>query len=427
MRNREIVEAVKHELRKHGATDIEYAHQKRGHPRVWFTWQGERLYKAIAGTSGDRNAHYMARRDVRMILGVAPDPTPRAPQARKQRTKAPAPEPECPTITVGADPWKPLERLRDSMKLIDEPGVYDLPEAEYHADPCAEISLSRSILTTLLERSPRHAWKQHPRLNMHFKRDQKRTFDIGGAAHALLLQGEEAFEELDYPNYKKDVAKQNRDAAYAAGKTPLLKHEAQQVRAMVAAARVQIAHHPDAQGAFQGKAEQTLICQIGGVWMRARLDDLLPGSHVFFDYKTTGDASPGGWWRLAYNHALHWQADFYKRVIREVLQIPNPDFRFVVQEREPPYAIAVYQFGPEAEAIAEQEVTEGIRRWAWCLANGRWGGYPARMMTLDTPGYVANAYEAEKLRAEVLLMENKDIREIALTMQAPLDYEGAEP
>ena len=38
-------------------------------------------------------------------------------------------------------------------------------EAEYHADPAPEPSLSRSLAHTLLTRSPRHAWQAHPRLN----------------------------------------------------------------------------------------------------------------------------------------------------------------------------------------------------------------------------------------------------------------------
>ncbi|WP_242401117.1 hypothetical protein [Acetobacter okinawensis] len=51
------------------------------------------------------------------------------------------------------------------MSIITTPGIYDLPEAQYHADPCPTPSLSNSVARILLDESPMHAHFSHPRLN----------------------------------------------------------------------------------------------------------------------------------------------------------------------------------------------------------------------------------------------------------------------
>jgi hypothetical protein len=40
----------------------------------------------------------------------------------------------------------------------------DVSTAEYHADPCAQPSLSASIARELIHKSPLHAWQVHPKL-----------------------------------------------------------------------------------------------------------------------------------------------------------------------------------------------------------------------------------------------------------------------
>ena len=70
---------------------------------------------------------------------------------------------------------------------ITDPGLYDMPEADYHADPCPEPSLSSTLARLMVNRSPRHAWTASPRLNPDHEPVNKETFDVGRAAHAVLL------------------------------------------------------------------------------------------------------------------------------------------------------------------------------------------------------------------------------------------------
>jgi hypothetical protein len=71
--------------------------------------------------------------------------------------------------------------------MISAAGVYDIPLAEYLRDPAPEPSLSAGIGWTLLTRTPRHAWADHPRLGAMSESKQSKEMDLGTVAHRLLL------------------------------------------------------------------------------------------------------------------------------------------------------------------------------------------------------------------------------------------------
>ena len=306
--------------------------------------------------------------------------------------------------------------------MILEPGIYtDITDEQYHADPCPTPSLLRSVLVTLLERSPSHAWLQHPRLNPAYEPVNKTDFDLGKAAHALLLQGDDVVTIIEADNYRTKSAQVARDEARALGKVPLLPTQAAEVRAMVRAARAQLQRHPDGKNAFTGTPETTLIAQDAefGFWCRVRCDDFKAGAITVYDYKTTTDASPDAWPRRAFEHNLHIQEAFYARIIRQ-LTGTLPRFQFVVQEVKPPYALAIYDFEPAARQLADTRVREGMRRWHYCLTNDHWGGYTARVHTIETPPWILNRHESEKLRDEIIQAEtDKSLFAAALEFQAP--------
>ena len=311
----------------------------------------------------------------------------------------------------------------EATERVSEPGCYTISAPSYHKDPAPSPSLSRSVLTTLLTRSPYHAYLEHPRLNRGHERTTKTEFDIGTAAHALLIEGESSFIEIDAADYRTTAAKRARDDAYANVKTPLLSSQADRVRAMVKAARAQLRHHPDADEAFRRWRERTLIVQDPQhkVWLRARPDDMpvTGDGNLLFDYKTTTNASPDVWWRRAFDHHLHWQEAFYCRVYEALFEVDQAYMRFVVQETTPPYALAVFEFHPAAREIARIEVEEGIRRWAWCVIKGHWGGYTARVHTMEPPPWILRQYEDSVVRRQYAEDHHKELLDLAIEMQAP--------
>ena len=301
--------------------------------------------------------------------------------------------------------------------LIETAGWHDIPETDYHADPLAIPSLSASIASTLLSRSPKHAWMQHPRLNTAAGAVTRTDFDIGSAAHALLLRGVDDFDVIDVANYQTKAAKQQRDAAHAASRIPLKRADWERVQAMVAAARRQIERHRDVADCLaRGVPESTAVWREGPVWCRAMMD-LTDQQAVAWDYKTTsGSAHADTWVRTMYNTGKDVQEAFYRRGLN-ALGADDPQFYFLVQEIEPPYALNVIALDAQARALGDAKVALAIERWAWCQAHDRWPGYPKRTCWVCAPVWEARKVVDEHVRREVA--DDADFR-AAIAFQAPI-------
>ena len=115
---------------------------------------------------------------------------------------------------------------------IDRPGLYALSRETYHGSSTIEPSLSSSGAVTLVQECPAVFWASSP-LNPDFVPEQKLEFDIGSAAHLIILEpakwGSQVVE-IDADNYKTKAAQEARDAGYAAGKTPLLPKHRRTIR-----------------------------------------------------------------------------------------------------------------------------------------------------------------------------------------------------
>lgn len=305
---------------------------------------------------------------------------------------------------------------------IDKPGCFDIPADEYHADPCPTPSLSSGTIKALLHRSPRHVWTGNVRLNPDAETVHKEAFDIGTAAHTLMLGTGEDIAVIDADSWRTKDAKAERDAAYAAGKTPLLAHQYADVKAMVFAGRAQLDAHHDASGAFlDGIGEQSLFWKEGPVWARARLDWMPTVSTVFPDYKTTSaSANPDSWARTGFDIGSDIQAAWSLRGIRAVMQIEDPRFVFVVQETYAPYLLSVVTLSPSALGMAERKIDEALATWEWCLKNDKWPGYPAHTCTIDAPGWQEKAWLEREERAQFHKEAGEDMREMMNDWQAPL-------
>jgi hypothetical protein len=117
------------------------------------------------------------------------------------------------------------------------PGIYTMPESQYHADPCLRPSLSNSIIKVLTTKSPRHAWFAHPRLNPQHQRNESAEFDVGRAGHAWLLEGRDICVVVDANDWRTKAAQAARDDAAQVGKVALLTRQYESLSAMVATAR----------------------------------------------------------------------------------------------------------------------------------------------------------------------------------------------
>lgn len=309
------------------------------------------------------------------------------------------------------------------MLRIDKPGIYEMSSDDYHSDPCPQPSLSSSICKLLINATPQHAWDEHPRLNPNHEHEEAEKFDLGNAAHSLMLSDPKAFAIIDATDWRTKEAKEKRDKARADGKIPMLAHQWERVQHMVDVGRLQLLNHDDAKDAFaNGKPEQTLIWQEGEVWCRARLDWLPNEGHVFDDYKSSETADPDAWRRIVESVGHDIQAAFYRRGIKALGLAKNPVFRFIVQENSSPFALSAIQLAPAFLELGDRRVASALETWRWCTKNGAWPGYVRKTVTIEPSQFHESRLMEREVRDEDFRREHPDkhLLELGMRMQAPL-------
>ena len=264
-------------------------------------------------------------------------------------------------------------------------GIFKISEIEYHADPCDKPSLSSSIAKILINQSPRHAWENHPRLNPAYTEDLDKKFNLGKAAHAVILEGNWSKMAVIDPNEHKakngsiPVGWTNapiraaRDKAVSDGLTPILSIEAADIELMQSAVKTFIAK-TEIVGHFENaKPELSIIWQEAETWLRARLDKVFiledQGQAVIIDYKTTTDASPDAFGRIMSQLSYGMQSAFYRRGLRAVRPDleKHPIFLFLAQENKPPYSCSLHSLSSIAVEMADKKVEKAIDLWKWCM------------------------------------------------------------
>lgn len=318
---------------------------------------------------------------------------------------------------------------------IVAPGIYDMTDARYHADPCPTPSLSRSIILRLVDQSARHGWALHPRLGLPPDLDtdtDDEVADFGTAAHASFLQGRSIIRRLDFKDWRTNAAKDARRQAYADGMIPLLVRGYDRAMSLIDVLEGFRAR----TGAFtKGRPEQTVVwkeefieptghlvndsqparARAGApkpsaetaIWCRARVDWLPDEPEADpWDLKTTGGfATHAVWAKIAFQKGAYLQDAFYARGLEMVRGEPPGALKFCVVEQNPPYGIAVFQMSPITREIGDQDVRYGIDTWKHCIQTNTWPSYPLTPQWIDPPGWILRERETQAL----ISPRNRDI------------------
>lgn len=286
---------------------------------------------------------------------------------------------------------------------LTEPGVYDLPPAVYHRDPVQGGSLSSSGARKLLPPSCPALFKQY----IDHGQAPRQEFDLGHAAHALVLGAGEPIVVIDADDYKTKDARALRDAAYADGRIPLLAADNQIVTEMATAIR----EHPVAGALFapgNGMPEQTLIWpdREFGVWRRAMLD-WLPNRRegqrlIVADYKTTRSAEPRAISKALDSYGYAQQAAWYLEAVKALGLAGRiePAFVFVFQEKTPPYLVTVAQPDPDALTWGDRLNRKAIHTYRTCTRTGHWPGYADDVISVGLPAWAVRRHEDAYLAGE---------------------------
>jgi hypothetical protein len=269
---------------------------------------------------------------------------------------------------------------------VASPGVYDMPEDEYHANPALSSSGARKLLPPscpAIYRWERDNGQPH-----------KPEFDFGHAAHMVVLGVGPELYVVGADDWRTKAVKEERDEAYARGAVPLLPTEFDVVQAMAAALRA----HPRASELFAdgGVAEQSLLWtdRDTGVACRARPDWM--ASDRLVDYKTTTNVSPGHISRAVENFGYHQQADWYLTAGIELdLIAPDAEFLFVFQAKTPPYLVTVVDLDDVALKIGRDRNQRAREIFADCVATDVWPAYSDDIETVSLPAYAERRHHYE--------------------------------
>ncbi|MEE2051747.1 PD-(D/E)XK nuclease-like domain-containing protein [Nocardiopsis tropica] len=285
-----------------------------------------------------------------------------------------------------------------TLSAITRPGVYDgIPEAVYHRDPVPGGSLSSSGARKLLAPSCPALF----RYEQDHKQPHKAVFDFGRAAHEEVLGVGGGIEVVDAADWRGGDARKARDAAYDAGKTPLLPKDYKVVKAMADALKA----HPIAGALFQpgtGKAEQSLFWKDPqtGVICRARFDWLptqVKGRRlVIGDYKTCRSAAPADLSKAIHEHGYHQQDDWYRAGARALgIGDKHTSFVFIFQQKTAPYLVTVVELDWEARRIGAERNRHALKTYARCMETGVWPGFSDDIEVLSLPAYAERQHDEE--------------------------------
>lgn len=270
----------------------------------------------------------------------------------------------------------------------------------YHADAGSNPpSLNSGIAKILLEQSPMHAWLAHPRLNPNYRAEEDSRFDLGSAAHALLLEGAQAkIAVIEADDWRKKETKEKRDEARKNGLFPILAKHNRALVEMVDVARKYVAAS-ELAGIFEaGKPEVAIRWQEGDTHLRGKLDWLTDDASIILDYKTCANAHPEAFARQIASMSYDVQAAFYTRGIDATRQ-KRPVFVFLAQEIEPPYACSLVGMSEAFIEIANAKVTRAIELWRDCLSRNHWPAYGGRIAYAEPPMWAIKEHEERMVNA----------------------------
>lgn len=264
------------------------------------------------------------------------------------------------------------------------PGLYDIPADLYHSDPIPGGSLSSTGARRLADCPARFKW------HLDNPEPPKKAFDIGTAAHKLVLGNGPELVLVDAEKWNTTAIKAEVAAIREAGGVPLKRAELDGVKAMAVALR----QHPEAAALLElgsGVAEQSMFWEADGIWRRARPDWLRDNEIV--DYKTTTNVSPDSISKTIHERAYHQQAHWYLEGAHELELVgPNARFVFIFQEKQPPYLVTVAELDVTAMDIGRHLNEKALWHYANGRATGHWPGYYPTTALIPLPAWVERQY-----------------------------------
>lgn len=261
--------------------------------------------------------------------------------------------------------------------------IADLDESAYHAD---QTTLSASGAKVLLGKRPPSSDSEAMRFGtlVHvaiLEPERLREYAPLDASKIRKADGSVPTNPTMTAEWKRLVAEAEAD-----GMRVVTKADAMRARAMADA----VMAHPTARSIVEMADDRELSAYADhptGARVRARFD--LSGP-VIADIKTSRDADPTRFGRIAHDYGYHVSAANYLD-IAEACGLRARAFYFINVEKQPTLAgehrVSVTELEPDAINLGREQMAEACRRW---LALGKrvdLPAYPDGIQTVDLPAY----------------------------------------
>lgn len=281
---------------------------------------------------------------------------------------------------------------------ISASGIYDMPAADYHADPVVDPSLSSSIAELLINATPRHAWHAHPRLNPEHEERSSAAMDLGSVAHEIVLGKGGGYAVSPYDTYASKEARAWRDAMITDGRTPVKEADYEIAVARAVSIRRCLDATPGADLIFrQGTAEAVVVWRdVGGPMCRAMLDWL--DGPIIADLKTTSTGLSDRALAAKIGDGLDMKAAFHLRGLEHVRPelAGRTKWLWVFAETKPPFEARVFEMTGQMRHYGDHKAAYAIELWRQCVARNEWPGYPREIVRADYPTRASEQWDARE-------------------------------
>jgi exodeoxyribonuclease VIII len=250
------------------------------------------------------------------------------------------------------------------------PQIHD--RKEYRAFPAFNQSAAKHILT-----SPAHY-----QAYINTPQEETKALRFGTFVHSAVLEPH-TLNDLYATAPDCDRRTKEGKAAWAefatanAGKTILDYEESAMGHLVASSARFALKR----LGVEFDATEVMYHVDYNGVPLKAAIDGV--AGDYLWDIKTTDDASAAGMLKAIRNYRYNLQAYWY-RLVYELATGRRPlGFRFLFIEKEPPFACAVCEVGPELMSWAIADFEKAVTLYKECTASGVWPAYPDDIQVID--------------------------------------------
>lgn len=259
----------------------------------------------------------------------------------------------------------------------NETGIFDLDEPTYRAMD----GVNRTLLEILHNSSPEHA-KYYLENPPH----STPSMELGIAVHLACLEPKKYSEQVVTVSSRSAKNKELNP-----GKTLVLESELETIEGVKQALwkrkiefKGQLITPAELIGLSQ--VEKTIVFNdpVTSLRCKGKLDMIYEDAII--DLKTT--TSIAQFKKDAYKFGMGRQAAFYIQGLAMATESMPADFYFIVCEKEPPYAIAIFKASEPLIRRGVEETRKALDTISICLQTNEWPSYPCETQLLELPRWV---------------------------------------